>query len=428
MTPPPILQRALLLQQQDRHDLAEREFRQHLASEPTDGYAHAALANSLLELERLDEAEAEAHEAIGHAPDLAYAHYVLARVMSARNRALEAIAAILEAIRLEPQDADYHGLFSAIQFDRGRWADALAAAEKGLQCDPEHVACNNLRAMALVKLGRKAEAGATITSTLARHPDNAFSHANQGWTLMEQGKRKEAMEHFRESLRLDPTNDWARAGLVEAIKAGNPLYAVMLRYFLWMQKLPPGLQWGLLMGGYFGNRLLGGLSGSHPEWAPWITPLRIAYISFALLTWLASPLFNLTLFLHPVGRHALDSDQRWQARGVGTCLGGALLGLGLWLGTGRSTEYLLVALVFGLLAVPVSAVFSCAVGWPRWVMAGIALVLFGLGVFGLGVGFIDLPRGSALMGLGIGSLNLFLMGALLSQWAANFLVSVRPKR
>ena len=104
------------------------------------------------------------------------------------------------------------------------------------------------------------------------------------------------------------------------------------------------------------------------------------------------------------------------------------MGLGLWLGTGRSTEYLLVALVFGLLAVPVSAVFSCAVGWPRWVMAGIALVLFGLGVFGLGVGFIDLPRGSALMGLGIGSLNLFLMGALLSQWAANFLVSVRPKR
>lgn len=428
MTLPPILQRALLLQQQDRHDLAEREFRQHLATEPTDGFAHAALATSLLELERLDDAEAEAREAIGHVPDLAYAHYVLARVMSGRNRTLEAIAAILEAIRLEPQDADYHGQLSAIQFDRGRWADALAAAEKGLQCDPEHVACNNLRAMALVKLGRKGEAGATIAGTLARHPDNAFSHANQGWTLMEQGKRKEAMEHFRESLRLDPTNDWARAGLVEAIKAGNPLYAVMLRYFLWMQKLPPGVQWGLLMGGYFGNRLLGGVAQSHPEWAPWITPVRIAYISFALLTWLASPLFNLTLFLHPVGRHALDSDQRWQARGVGSCIGLALLGLGLWLGMGRATEYLLLALVFGLLAVPVSAIHNCSPGWPRWTMGGIAAALLGLGGFGLAVIFIDPPRGSALGSLGVGAFNFYLMGALLSQWAANFLASVRPKR
>ena len=69
----------------------------------------------------------------------------------------------------------------------------------------------------------------------ARDPDDAFSHANQGWTLLEQGNRKKAMEHFRESLRLDPTNGWAQAGLVEAIKAGNPVYAVMLKYFLWIQ-------------------------------------------------------------------------------------------------------------------------------------------------------------------------------------------------
>ena len=46
----PILQRALLLQEQDRHDLAEKEFRQHLASDPTDGFALAALALALFPL------------------------------------------------------------------------------------------------------------------------------------------------------------------------------------------------------------------------------------------------------------------------------------------------------------------------------------------------------------------------------------------
>jgi hypothetical protein len=49
-------------------------------------------------------------------------------------------------------------------------------------------------------------------------------------------------------------------------------------------------------------------------------------------------------------------------------------------------------------------------------------------VLGLAAIFLDPPLGSTLGSLGVGALNFFLMGALLSQWAANFLVSVRPKR
>ncbi len=409
--------------------MAEKEFRAHLAAEPDDGFARAALAETLLELERRDDAEAAAREAMGQLPDLAYAHYVMARVMSDRNRTPEAVAAILEAIRLEPQDADYHGMLAAIQIDRGRWADALAAAETGLQCDPEHVLCNNLRAMALVKLGRKSEAGTTIDGTLARHPEDSLSHANLGWTRMEQGRRKEAMGHFQESLRLDPTNDWARSGLVEAIKAGNPVYAVMLRYFLWMQKLPGGVRWGVFMGGFFGNRLLGSLAETEPGWSLWITPIRVLYITFALLTWLASPLFNLVLFLHPVGRHALSPDQRWQARCVGLGFGLGLGALGLWLGAGRDSRFLIAALVFGLLVLPAAAVFDCARGWPRWVMAGIAAFLLGTGLTSVAlICVVDPPENSTLGSLGMGAFTTFLIGSFASQWIANVLVSQTPKR
>jgi Tfp pilus assembly protein PilF len=430
MNQSPQLQRALVLHQQGRHDLAEKELRQHLATEPNDGFAHALLAISLLEQEQLKDAEQSAREAIGAAPDLAFVHYALARVLSHRNRDAEAVTAIQEAIRLEPTDADYHGMLAGIEFDRRQWQVALNAAETGLQFDPEHVVCNNLRAMALVKLGRKSEAGVTIERTLARDPDDAFSHANQGWTLLEQGDRKKAMEHFRESLRLDPTNDWARAGLVEAIKAGNPVYAVMLKYFLWMQKLSDGARWGILLGGYFGSRLLAGVSKSNPDLAPWVLPIRVLYISFALLTWLAHPIFNLMLFLHPYGRHALNKDQRGQATWVGLCLALALGTLGIWLASGRNGDYLIPPLVFGLLAIPTSAIFICDKGWPRTTMLLITLGLAATGLIAVVViGFLQPTKSeSSLAIIGSAAFGIFILGSFISQWIANWLATQRPRR
>lgn len=419
----PQLQRALVLHHQGRHELAERELRQHLAELPRDGFALALLAVAMLEQERRDEAEQTAKEGIAAAPDLAFTHYALARVLSDRNREDEAAVAIGEAIRLEPEDADYHAMRAGIELDRRNWPSALEAAETGLQFDAEHVTCNNLRAMALVKLGRKAEAGATINSTLAREPENAFSHANKGWTLLESGERKQAMHHFRESLRLDPDDEWAKHGLVEAIKAGNPFYALMLKYFLWIQKLSPGARWGILLGGYFGNRLLSGLANANPSLKPLTTPLLVVYLIFAISTWLAQPVFNLFLFVHPFGKHALNDEQRAQARWVGICLGLALAAVVAWLATGRGDIWLTPALVFGLISMPLSAVHYCHVGWPRWTMAGITglLTLAGLGSVAL-----DLMSESGNSGGGL--FGLFVLGVFLSQWGANWLASQRPTR
>jgi Tfp pilus assembly protein PilF len=425
----PQLQRALVLQQQGRHEMAEKELRQHLVQQPNDAFAHALLAVSLVEQERFDEAEHTARDAVGGAPDMAFCHYAMARVLSARNQEAGAAGAIREAIRLEPTDADYHAMLAGIEFDRRDWTAALSAAETGLQFDPEHVGCNNLRAMALVKLGRKAEAGATIERTLARDPDDAFSHANQGWTLLEQGRRKEAMHHFRESLRLDPTNDWARAGLVEGLKSGNPLYAVMLKYFLWMQKLSDGARWGILIGGYLLNRLMGGLARSNPDLAPWLLPLRVLYVTFAVFTWLAYPLFNLMLFLHPLGRHALDREQRVQAGWVGTCIGLALASLGAWLFGGRGGDYLIPALVFGLLAIPTAAIHGCAKGWPRLAMLGITLFLAALGLSATALFVFVRPAAKSELGaLASGCFSMFLIGTFISQWVANWLSTQQPRR
>jgi len=432
----PRFHRGLLLHEQGRHDLAERELRQHLVEEPGDGLAHAVLATCLLDQGRLDAAEAAARDALGHAPDVGFVHYALARVLSARNRDVEATAAIAEAVRLDPLSANFHALRAAIDFDRRRWAEALAAAEACLQLDAEHVAGNNVRAMALVKLGRKAEAGETISAALARDPENATTHANQGWTLLEQGRHREAMKHFRESLRLDPTGDWARAGLVEAIKAANPLYALVLRYFLWMAKLGTGAQWAILLGGFFGSRALAGLAETNPAWAPWVNPIRIAYFCFALLTWLAVPLANLVLFLHPFGRHALDHDQRAQARWVGGCVllaVGALTGwFAGWLAGGSDIHWLDSAFVFGVLAIPLSAIFVCQPGWPRWTMAAATGGLAAVGIIAVVamVGAEILPPDAAMAAVAIidPAIQLFVTGMIASQFLANWLARQRPTR
>src|SRR5581483_9313344 len=218
--------------------------------------AHSLLAICHVERERYDDATREAREAIVLDPELPYAHYVHALVLQRRRRNDEALRAAAEALALDPDNPHFHGLAAQIHLAERRWTRALEEADAGLRLDAGDVHCTNLRAAALVQLGRRAEAGATMEGALARDPDNAASHANQGWTLLHAGDPKKAMDHFRESLRLDPAGDWAKAGIVEALKARNVVYGLMLRYFLFMGRLSGGARWGLVVGGYVGNRFL----------------------------------------------------------------------------------------------------------------------------------------------------------------------------
>jgi tetratricopeptide (TPR) repeat protein len=429
----PNLERALLLYQQSRHELAENELRQALASDPQDAFAHALLGLCLAAREKFDDATAEVRQAIHLAPDFSFAHYAHARVLYDRNHHAEARAAIEEAIRLDSTDADYFSLLASIHFDERRWPETLAASEQGLQFDSEHIGCTNLRAMAMVKLGRKAEAGTTIDAALARNPNNAITHANQGWTLLEKSDPKKALEHFREALRLDPENEWARHGIVEALKAHNVIYALMLKYFLWMSRFPPGVQWGIVLGGYFGNRLLSGLAASNPRLAPWLLPLRVVYVAFALMTWLADPLFNLLLRLNPFGRLVLSREETVASNWFGSSLLLALLALAGCAAFGFDLEqpWLPALMVFGFLLLPLSATFKCRAGWPRKAMAGYTIAMAGIGIMAIGLqtlGVLGIPHGK-LVGLGgMGLLLVFLFGAIGSPWVANILIAMRPKR
>lgn len=374
----PHFQRAQVLLRQHRNDLAEVELRKHLAEVPGDPIARGILAICLSDQQKTDPAIEEARAAIGAGPDLSFGHYAMSRVLFNADNVKDAERAIDAAIGLDPGDADYHALKANLRFVRTDWPGALAAAEEALRLDPEHETAANLRGMALVKLGRKREAEAALDGLLARDPENALSQANQGWTQLERNDPKRALEHFRESLRIDPTLDWARAGMIEALKARNPVYRLILQFFLWMAKKSGKVQVAIILLFIFGRGALNSVADQNPALRPLVLPLIVLLALFFWLTWVASPLLNLTLLLHPYGRYALTRDDKRTAAIVGLLLLaalGSLIAWGLLYWTGRPAH----AAVFGaraflLLVLPVITMFHYPWGRKRLIAGLVALV------------------------------------------------------
>lgn len=298
-----------LLLGQQRYDLAEQEIGRTLAEQPDNGMLHAQLGLCQWQLKRPDEAKESFAEAIRLSPDHPYPHYLLGHLLGDEKRVRRAHAEADEALRLDPHNADFFGLKARLFLLESKYREAIKAADQGLALDAQDEACQNIRSIALTQLGRSGEATDAIRQSLRDRPDDPNTHANRGWSLLHQNKPKEALVHYREALRLDPTNEWAKAGMVEALKARNPIYRFLLSFFLWMSRLSPRVQIGVLVGGYLAYLGLRYASANVPAIWPVALPLIVAYIVFAIMTWVAVPLFNLVLCASRYGRAALSRTQ-----------------------------------------------------------------------------------------------------------------------
>ncbi|MEZ6119448.1 MAG: tetratricopeptide repeat protein [Pirellulaceae bacterium] len=413
------LDRALLLFQQSRFEMAADEARQAILEDSSDVLAHSVLALCLSESKRYVEATSEAELAIHSGPDNYFGYYAMAHVLYDRNMFRHAQQVVERSIQLNPFFCDGFALLGSIGLRQKRWQDAVDAANQGLQIDPDHTGCLNVRSTALVQLGRRQEAQLTIQEALQHAPEDSFMHANQGWAYMHDGNHQQAMQHFRESLRLEPDSEWARLGVLEAMKARNPVYRIFLKFFLFMSRLSDRGQWGIILGLFLIMQVLKGL-GQHAAIRPFVVPIMFAYLAFCLLTWCARPLFNLVLRLDRFGRMVLSNDEIVASNWIGGLL---VLSIGSAVGAILLSQPagLFLSLASVLMLIPVSGVFSADPGWPRRSLIIYAVTLGAVGLIATWSLATNGPRSSTLLGV-------FLLGVMLFSWFGNFVARIIPTR
>lgn len=348
------LSRAELLLAQSRPADAEREARLALGQDPGDPLALCVLARALTDQNRAKDALDPARAAVAAAPDSPYVHHVHAHVLLQLDRPAEALASSETALRLNPHDSDLLAQRAAIRLAQRDWSSALADSEAALRINAADTFAQNLRATALRQLGRAAEADAAGARTLAQAPEDAYSHSTQGWTLLQRGEIARAQEHFRESLRLEPGFEPARAGMLEALKARNPLYRGMLAYFMWMGRQSSRIQWAFIIVTFFGQRFARRVAAENPSLAPVIWPLLALFYAFIYLSWTAGVMFNLLLRLDRFGRLVLSRDERVATNWFGGSLVVITAAAAWWITT-PSNHSLLGLIASAMLSVCVAA-------------------------------------------------------------------------
>jgi tetratricopeptide (TPR) repeat protein len=349
----PSLQKASLLIGQARYDMAEKELRTLLTHEPQDTSAMRLLAICLLSQGRSSDALVISGDLVGMESDEPQNLYIHAAILLNLEQVNDAEHYVHEAISLYPHDADYFELLARIYLHRKEWETALQYAYEGLATDPAHVGCLNTRTTALTKLNRKEEAARTIENVLEQDPENPYSHANVGWARLEQGDHKGAQVHFAEALRLDPSMENARAGMLEALKAGNFIYRGFLAFFFWLARFQGKTQWGVIVGIYIVSRVIRTAAKSQPM----LMPVAVGLSLLIYLTWVIQPVFNLFMRLHPRGKYLLTQPEREGANWVGALLGVALTALGISFANGMD-DFLILALVAGTMVMPVGALYG----------------------------------------------------------------------
>jgi tetratricopeptide (TPR) repeat protein len=337
-----------------RFDAARQEVEQALAFDPENTEALQYLSLICYNTNDYKAGVQAAEQMLGKRPDDAVAHYCAAINLIELKKLPEAENHVHEALALNADEPDFYAVLSRIYIQKKEFETALNIAENGLELDPEHLECLNYRTICLTKLGRKEETHHAVLETLAAAPDNAYTHTNVGWSKLELGDYQGAKQHFAEALRLDPSYEYARDGMLEALKAKNFFYRYFLFYVFWLSKKTEKNQWVFIVGIYFGTQVI----GKYSEDYPFLTPIFYLLVAFALLTWVIKPFFNLILRFDSVARHALNDDERHSSTVVGVGILGAIAALTI--AFFRENHYYYwqaVAIFFGIAMIPASLYF-----------------------------------------------------------------------
>jgi tetratricopeptide (TPR) repeat protein len=371
------------------HDEALGELSRLIREEPYHGLLYAIRALVYADLRRLDQAAEDARTGRDLSPDHPFVHFVSGAIALQQGAVVQAIRAAQAAQQLSPMYHEAMLLEARARAAAGQWPRVRALAETVAEQDSGNEEAAVLAAIAASVERDNVLDEAAWKGLAERFPLNPMARAGSGWTKLTAGQISAARGEFEQALTLDPTMSWARRGLVLSLKAGNPIYALLLQFFLWFGKLPSRTRMLVLIGGVLGYNFLRRAAEDEPELKPLIAPVLIAYGIFVALSWLADPLLNLLLMTRAEGRRLLDQDDRRSALLVGGCLGLALL-LGI-IGTVSPWKGAIISSVgIALVSFAVAAAYHRE-GSRRTQLLSLAGVAFGLN---LAAGALAAPLGA----------------------------------
>lgn len=370
------------------------------------------LAEVNLQQDQLDKANSIIDNAIGLSPASPQLFYIKSRIAIQQDNLKEAEKIIQQAIVLAPNDADNFALLAHIKLGKKQFEDALVNANRALEIDAENIMALNARSTALNKLNKSAESFETIEGALREDPNNAYTHANYGWGLLEKGDHKKALNHFKEALSNDPSSDFAQAGMIEALKATNPVYRIFLKYSFFMSNLTAKYQWFVVIGFFFGFKILRSVAAHNEALKPFLIPLIVILALVAFSTWVIAPISNLFLRFNQYGQYLLDKKEKMSSNFVAVSLGLFLVGLLLFFVLADEKMLTIASYGFAMM-LPLGTMFSSAKSKYGLILYTVSLAIVGLIAIGLtfstGVIF-------NLMTL------VFIFGFVAFQWIANYML------
>ncbi|MER2996871.1 tetratricopeptide repeat protein [Pontibacter populi] len=400
-----------ILFEQKKYAEAERLLRDLLAEDVNNIHYLSLLAEANLQQDKVAIAEEIIDNAIGLSPGTPHLYYIKSRISGFEEKYDEAEDSIEQAITLDPYDADYFAWLAKVKLVRKEYVAALEYADKALEIDAENLLGLNTRSTALLKLNKKEESFATIEGALREDPNNSYTHANYGWGLLEKSDHKKALVHFKESLQHNPNYEYAQAGLLEALKAGNPVYRWFLKYSFFMSNLTSKYQWGVIIGFYVGQRILRSVANNNETLQPYLTPLVVLLALIAFSTWVMTPISNLFLRFNKYGQLLLDKTEKKSSNFVAISFVLFLVGVISYFAT-TDDRFLAVAAFGFAMMVPFSIMFT-----PTKYKYSLLTYSGVLAIVGLGAIVFTFSTGILFNLLSV----IFIFGFISFQWVGNYL-------
>ena len=176
---------------------------------------------------------------------------------------------------------------------------------------------------------------------------------------------------------MDATSEFARAGLIEALKARYRVYRVGLRGLLWFGRRGRAERVGIVVVALLAQQGFAEFARTYPglAWLAW--PAFGAITVAFLLVQINDPLSNLFLRLNRYGRQALSADERRGSTAVGLALLGAGVGLLVGILGEDGWDYFGIVAAIGcvFLTLPLTSLYKLPRGRARKLMTAYTAVM-----------------------------------------------------